>query len=134
MDEKGREDPQPDRGQGPPDGKGRPEDHGRPVVGADLQVRYEAEVSTLHEQYPGAHPVAADTGLTVCAPRRVDPTPLGRAIFAMVAVSIARVALTTYPPVSLATRFAPRWAPGAQDFVRSPQLESRDVPGARLMF
>lgn len=29
--DKEREDPQPDRGNGPPDGKGRPVDHGRPV-------------------------------------------------------------------------------------------------------
>jgi hypothetical protein len=26
-----REDPQPDRGKGPPEGKGRPSEHGRPV-------------------------------------------------------------------------------------------------------
>ncbi|WP_198019992.1 hypothetical protein [Mesorhizobium sp. LNJC405B00] len=31
MNEKEREDPQPDHGKGPPDGKGRPVDHGRPV-------------------------------------------------------------------------------------------------------
>ena len=31
MNDKEREDPQPDHGKGPPDGKGRPVDHGRPV-------------------------------------------------------------------------------------------------------
>ena len=31
MKDREREDPQPDRGKGPPDGKGRPVDHGRPV-------------------------------------------------------------------------------------------------------
>jgi hypothetical protein len=31
MNDKDREDPQPDHGKGPPDGKGRPVDHGRPV-------------------------------------------------------------------------------------------------------
>lgn len=31
MNSKEREDPQPDRGKGPPDGKGRPVDPGRPV-------------------------------------------------------------------------------------------------------
>jgi hypothetical protein len=31
MESKEREDPKPDRGQGPPEGKGRPVDHGRPV-------------------------------------------------------------------------------------------------------
>jgi len=31
MQDKTREDPQPDRGKGPPEGKGRPVDHGRPV-------------------------------------------------------------------------------------------------------
>lgn len=31
MADKEREDPQPDRGKGPPDGKGQPIDHGRPV-------------------------------------------------------------------------------------------------------
>lgn len=31
MNDKVREDPQPDHGKGPPDDKGRPVDHGRPV-------------------------------------------------------------------------------------------------------
>lgn len=31
MSNEQREDPKPDRGQGPPEGKGRPVDHGRPV-------------------------------------------------------------------------------------------------------
>ena len=31
MNEKERQDPQPDRGKGPPEGKGQPVDHGRPV-------------------------------------------------------------------------------------------------------
>lgn len=31
MNDKEREDAQPDHGKGPPDGKGRPVDHGRPV-------------------------------------------------------------------------------------------------------
>lgn len=31
MNDKERQDPQPDHGKGPPDGKGQPVDHGRPV-------------------------------------------------------------------------------------------------------
>ena len=31
MNDKERQDPQPDHGKGPPEGKGQPVDHGRPV-------------------------------------------------------------------------------------------------------
>jgi hypothetical protein len=42
MNDKEREDPQPDHGKGPPDGKGRPVDHGRPVPHHGSAAMYSA--------------------------------------------------------------------------------------------
>jgi hypothetical protein len=47
MEDKTREDPQPERGKEPPDGKGRPEDHGRPVT----PHRSSAQVLKLTTKY-----------------------------------------------------------------------------------
>ena len=53
-----RHDPQPDRGNGPPEGMGRPDNPGRPVPGTSfvqprLRYRYAEGVGECRDAYPG---------------------------------------------------------------------------------
>ncbi len=86
MNNKDREDPKPDHGQGPPDGKGRPVEAGRPVKphrssAPDLAELYQGELTALLQAYPGTRIWRQDEGYWLLSESALLPSLQQKALF-----------------------------------------------------